>query len=158
MKKFTFYLKTAVSILLYVLFLSFSPLGEVEQEAADVQQQLTDHYNEEFISNIKKYELHITAKGFCRYKRFFNTGKVEYFSCNLQKMRTLDYLGTIKTGVLLLRTTGEDVIVQTYNDRRGGDVDSMATFIAIPVKNLQAEDLNALTEKFQQLQLKLRQP
>jgi hypothetical protein len=158
MKKFTFSLKTGVSVLLYVLCLSFSPFGEVEQEAADVQQSLTEHYNEASVGNIKKYELHITDKGFCRYKRFFNTGKVEYFSCNLQKLKTLDYLGTTKTGMLLLRTRAEDVIVQTYNDRHGGDVDSMATFIAIPLKNLEAEDLNALSVKFQQLQLKLRQP
>ena len=87
MKKFTFYLKTAFSILLYVLFLSFSPFGEVEQEAAEVQQQLTDHYNEEFISNIQKYELHITAKGFCRYKRFFN--RPANLQLNLNKMLNL---------------------------------------------------------------------
>lgn len=158
MKKFTFSLKTGISLLLYVLLLSFSPITDWEEEAAEVQQCLMEHYNENLISNIKKFELHITGKGFCRYKRFFNTGKVEYFSCNLQKVKTLDYLGNTKTGTLFLRTQGEDVIVQTYNDRRGGDVDSMATFIAIPLKNLEAEDLNVLSEKLQQLQLKLRQP
>lgn len=146
-------------MLLCLLFLAFSPSASIEQEAAYVQQKLVEHYNEDSgIKNVKRYELHITDKGFCRYKRFFNNGKVEYFSCNLQKITGFDYLGDIHAGLLLLRTKGDDVIVQTYNDSRGGDIDSMATFMAIPLKKLEAEDLNDLSEKFQQISLKLRQP
>jgi len=159
MKKFTFHLRMGAILLLCLLFLAFSPYGPIEQEAAYVQQKLTEHYNgDSGIKNVKRYELHITDKGFCRYKRFFNNGKVEYFSCNLQKITGFDYLGDVRTGTLILRTKGDDVIVQTYNDSRGGDIDSMATYMAIPLKKLEAEDLNDLSEKFQQISRKLRQP
>lgn len=156
MKKFTLSLKMSACALLCLGFLSFSAFGPTEEEAAYVQQKLTDHYNgDNSLKNLKKYELHVTDKGFCRYKIVFNTGKVEYFSCNLVKFKNVDYLGTSKSGTLLVRTKGDDVIVQTYNDSRGGDIDSMATYMAIPLKNLEAEDLIDLADKFQQMYLKL---
>jgi hypothetical protein len=158
MKKFTPSLKMSAYGLLCFIFLSFSAYGPVEEEAAYVQQKLTDHYNAvSGAKDMKKYELHITDKGFCRYKRFFNNGKIEYFSCNLLKFKDVGYLGNTQSGTLLLHTKGEDVIVQTYNDSKGGDIDSMATFMAIPLKNLEAEDLIDLSEKFQQMSVKLRQ-
>jgi hypothetical protein len=158
MKKFTFSLKICVQLLLCLIFLSFSAYGPTEEEAGYMQQKLTEHYDSESgLKNVRKYELHVTDKGFCRYKRFFNNGKVEYFSCNLIKFKELDYLGSTLSGTLFVKTKGEDVIVQTYNDTRGDDIDSMATFIAIPLKNLEAEDLIDLSEKFQEMSLKLRQ-
>lgn len=158
MKKFTFSLKICAQFVFCLILLSFSASGPTEEEAGYMQQKLTEHYNAESgPKNIKKFELHVTDKGFCRYKRFFNNGKVEYFSCNLMKFKELDYLGNTQSGTLFVRTKGDDVIVQTYNDSRGGDIDSMATFIAIPLKNLEAEDLIDLSEKFRQMSLKLRQ-
>lgn len=157
MKKFTLSLKTFGYITLWLIFLSSSAAGPVEQEAAYVQQKLSDHYNTEADSrNIRKYELQVTDRGFCRYKRVFNNGKVEYFSCNLLKFKTMDYLGSTEAGMLLVRTKGEDVIVQTYNDSKGADIDSMADAIAIPLKKLEAEDLIDLSGKFEQMSLKLR--
>lgn len=156
MKKFTFPLKTGLYALVCLILLS--SYGPTEEEAVYLQQRLTDHHDTEVPGqSIKKYELHVTNKGFCRYKRFFTSGKVEYFSFNLLKYKQLDYLGSAQKGVLYLRTRGDDVIVQTYNDSRGGDIDSMATFMAIPLKNIEAEDLNDLAEKFQQMSQKLRQ-
>lgn len=158
MKKFTLLLKIVAYVLPCLIFLSFSSFGPTEEEAGYLQQKLTEHYNEDSgLKNIKKYELHITNTGFCRYKRFFNNGKVEYFSCNLVKYKCINYLGNLQSGTLILHTIGDDVIVQTYNDSRGGDIDSMATSIAIPLKNIQAEDLNDLAEKFAQMNLKLHQ-
>ena len=95
---------------------------------------------------MKKYELNVTNSGFCRYKRFYTSGKVEYFSFNLCKFKDIDYLGTDKAGMLILKTLGDDVIVQTYNDRKG-DVDSMANYMSIPMKNVEVEDLSALSER-----------
>lgn len=158
MEKFTLSLKIGTSTLLCLCFLSFSTHSTPEEEANAVQQKLTDHYDSGAdLRNIKKYELHVTEKGFCRYKRSFNNGKVEYFSCNLMKYKGIDYLGNTHKGVLLLRTKGEDVIVQTYNETRGDDIDSMATFMAIPLKDLEAEDLIDLSGKLQLLSSKLRQ-
>jgi len=156
MKKFTLFLKTGLYALLCLVLLS--SYGPTEDEAVYLQQRLADHHGTDVLGqNIKKYELHVTSKGFCRYKRFFNNGKVEYFSFNLLKYKELDYLGTTQRGTVYLRTRGDDVIVQTYNDSRGGDIDSMATFMAIPVKNIEAEELNDLSEKFHQMSEKLRQ-
>lgn len=157
MKKFTISLKIVVCALLCAVFLSFSIDGPTEEEAVYVQQKLYDHYNIEANGGmIKKYELRVTNTGFCRYKCFFKNGKIEYFSFNFLKYRDIDYAGTSKSGNLILRTKGDDVIVQTYNDNKGGDIDSMATFMAIPLKNIEPEELNQLMEKFQQMRLKLR--
>jgi len=156
MKKFTFSLKTGVYALVCLIFLS--SYGPTEEDAVYLQQRLYDHHDTAVLGqNIKKYELQVTNKGFCRYKRFFNNGKVEYFSFNLLKYKQLDYLGSTQKGMLYLRTRGDDVIVQTYHDSRGGDIDSMATFMAIPIKSIEAEELNDLSEKFQQMSEKLRQ-
>lgn len=155
MKKFTLCLKVSAYALLCIIFLSFSA-DPYEQDMADVQQKLTDHYN--FTPELlKKYELNVTKNGFCRYKCFFNNGKVEYFSFNLMKFRALDFLGTTQKGTLLLRTRGDDVIVQTYNDSKKGDIDSMATYMSIPLKNMEAEDLNELSAKLQKMSRALHQ-
>lgn len=155
MKKFTHCLKFSAYALLSVIFLSFSP-DPFEQDLAEVQQKLTDHYNFTPVL-LKKYELTVTKTGFCRYKCFFNTGKVEYFSFNLMKFRTLDFLGNTQKGILFLRTKGDDVIVQTYNDSKRGDLDSMATYMSIPLKNMEAEDLNALSAKLQRMSQAMHQ-
>ncbi|WP_316736216.1 hypothetical protein [Pedobacter aquatilis] len=148
MKKFTFCLRLlsipALSIFLY----SFSEADGVDEYVNYLQKSFTDHYDFAQESNaIKKYELNVTNNGFCRYKRYFNNGKVEYFAFKLAKFKDLDYYGTTTSGKLFLRTKNDDVIVQTYNDR-AGDVDSMATCIVIPLKNIEAEDLNQIKENF----------
>jgi hypothetical protein len=156
MKKFTLSLKTCFYALVCLIFLA--SYGPEEVAAVYLQQHLSEHHDMESAGQgIKKFELHVTDKGFCRYKRFFNSGKIEYFSFNLLKYKQLDYLGTVQKGIIYLRTRGEDVIVQTYNDGRRGDIDSMATYMSIPVKNIEAEELNDLTVRFQQMSQKLRQ-
>lgn len=55
----------------------------------------------------------------------------------------MDYLGSTTEGKLVLRTKGDDVIVQTYNDK-AGDVDSMASELVIPLKNIEVDDLNKI--------------
>lgn len=158
MKKFTFSLEIYACVLVGLLFLSFSWYGPAEEVAGYMQQKLTTHYNaERGAKTIKRYELHITEEGFCRYRRFFTNGKIEYFSCNIRNFKELDYTGTVAAGTLYIRTKTDDVIVQTYNTKRGGDVDSMATFMAIPLKNLEAEDLVDLAAKFQEMSVKLQQ-
>jgi hypothetical protein len=114
------------------------------------------HYDDAVQSGqIKRYELNVTNTGFCRYRRYFVSGKVEYFSFNLKKFKDIDYYGTEKNGNLFLRTKGEDVIVQTYNDRKEGDVDSMATCMSIPLKNIEPEDLITLSDKLAKMNAQL---
>lgn len=144
MKKFTLYLKMLLLSAAAVFLCAFSDPESLEQYVGFLQKSFIDHYdNSQDVKQIKRYELNITNNGFCRYKRYFNNGKTEYFAFKLAKFKDLDYYGTTAAGKLYLRTKGDDVIVQTYKDR-GGDVDSMATEIVIPVKNMEAEDLNAI--------------
>lgn len=151
MKKFTFYLKMFVFVAFFLFVCAFSTTDPIEQYIGFLQKSFTDHYDSgQEISQIKRYELNITNNGFCRYKRYFNNGKTEYFAFKLAKFKDMDYFGTTTSGRLCLRTKGEDVIVQTYKDR-GGDVDSMATQVFIPVKNMEAEDLNLIRENFNKI-------
>ena len=147
MKKFTLKLKTCLFGLVCLFLMAFSNPFDLMDETVFVQKMLKDHYDEIAIKPaLKRYELNVTNSGFCRYKRYYTSGKVEYFSFNLSKFKDIDYFGTDKSGQLLLRTIGDDVIVQTYNDRKG-DVDSMANYMSIPLRNVEAEELLQLSER-----------
>jgi hypothetical protein len=147
MRKFTLHLKLFVLLCLCQFFTAFTYVVSADEQTEALQGILISHYDEAAAHMpLKRYELNVTNSGFCRYKRFYVNGKVEYFSFNLEKFGQLDYYGTDKQGELWLRTKGEDVIVQTYNDNEG-DVDSMATYMAIPFKNIEAEELTDLSNK-----------
>ena len=146
MKKFTFCLRLLSIPVLCMFLYAFSSRDSVEEYVNYLQKSLTEHYDSaQESSTVKKFELNVTNNGFCRYKRYFTNGKVEYFAFKLAKFKDLDYYGTTTSGKLFLRTKNDDVIVQTYNDR-AGDVDSMGTCIVIPLKNIEAEDLNQIRE------------
>ncbi|OWK71660.1 hypothetical protein [Pedobacter sp. AJM] len=146
MKKFTLCLIIALISAIATLLCAFSDPESMAQYVNYLQKSLVDHYDiSQEVKQIKRYELNITNNGFCRYKRYYNNGKTEYFAFKLAKFKDMEYYGTTSAGKLYLHTKGDDVIVQTYKDR-GGDVDSMATQVVIPLKNIEAEDLNAIRE------------
>ncbi|RZJ17747.1 MAG: hypothetical protein EON51_17675 [Acinetobacter sp.] len=62
----------------------------------------------------------------------------------------MDYYGTTTKGDLYLRTKKDDVIVQTRNDR-SGEIDSMGTYIVIPLKNIDVQQLNELADRFKRI-------
>jgi hypothetical protein len=147
MKKFTIKLRTCLLGISCAFLVAFSVPSDILEETLFVQKLLKDHYDDFAVKPaLKKYELNVTNSGFCRYKRYFTSGKIEYFSFNLCKFKDIDYLGTDRSGQLILKTLGDDVIVQTHNDRQG-DVDSMANYMMIPLKNIAAEELSALAER-----------
>jgi len=92
---------------------------------------------------IKKWELTLTDDSFIRLRKIYQNGKQEYFSLHLQKLEDMDYLGNVNVGTLQLRAKADDIIVQTYNDKKG-NVDSMANVLTIPVKNMKPERLDSL--------------
>jgi len=146
MKKFTFCLRLLLIPAFCLLLTAFSFGDSMEEYVSFLQKSLTEHYDSgQENAIVKKYELNVTNNGFCRYKRYFNNGKIEYFAFKLSKFKDLDYYGTTTSGQLYLRTKNDDVIVQTYNDKKG-DVDSMGTCVVIPLKNIEAEDLNHIKE------------
>ena len=92
---------------------------------------------------IKKFELLLTNDAFIRLRKTFQNNKQEYFSFHLNRLNDMSYLGDAASGTLQFKTTDDDIIVQTYNDRKG-NVDSMANVLNIPVKNMGAERLDSL--------------
>lgn len=153
-KKFTqnskkwIFLAAFLNIFMFSAFLIIDPL---EDDSTFLQNKLIALYDGERSGKIiKRYELTVTNSGFCRYKRYFRNGKIEYFSFNFLKYKDLDFLGSSTRGWLYLRTQADDVIVQTYKDR-DGDVDSMASYLIIPLRQVEPQDLNMLAQKFRSL-------
>ncbi len=88
MKKFTLLLKMLMFGLLCLLFYAFSPLDLLEEQTLYLQKKLIDHYDtDQDKTQIKQYELKVTNSGFCRYKRHYANGKIEYFSFNFSKFK-----------------------------------------------------------------------
>lgn len=153
MKKFTLKLKIAISICCVLSFCFLSSFHYQEDPTILIENMLTKYYNNEAQAKlIKKHEIKVTSTGFCRYRKVFNSGKEEYFAFNLSRFKAIDYYGTQAKGDLFLRTKNDDVIVQTRNDKRGA-IDSMGTYMVIPLKNIEAEELNALANHFLKLKL-----
>lgn len=94
---------------------------------------------------LKKWELNISNDFFLRLRKTYTNGKQEYFSCHLNNFNEIDYTGTADKGTLTISTKADDIIVQTYNDRKG-NIDSMATSFSIPVKNIEPEQLDSLRD------------
>lgn len=92
---------------------------------------------------LKKFEWLLTNDAFIRLRKTYQNNKQEYFSFHLHRLNDMSYLGDSTAGTLQFKTTDDDIIVQTYNDRKG-NVDSMASVLNIPVKNMGAERLDSL--------------
>ena len=151
MKKFTLCLKISLVSAFCMFLCAFSDPESMEQYVSYLHKTFTDHYDSNQESDqVKRYELNVTNSGFCRYKRYYSNGKTEYFAFKLSKFKDMDYYGTTTSGKLYIHTKGDDVIVQTYKDR-GGDVDSMATQLVIPLKNMEAEDLNLIRDNLNRI-------
>ncbi len=146
MKKFTLNLKKCVFFSVCLCSFLFSGFNPPEEDTVVIQNLLNKHYDHDAqAKELKRVELNVTNTGFCRYRKIYNNGKTEYFAFNLSRFKTLDYYGNEERGELYLRTKNDDVIVQTRNDRKG-EVDSTATYMVIPLKNIEVAQLNALNE------------
>jgi hypothetical protein len=98
-------------------------------------------------TKLKKWELTVNSEAFVRLRKTYAKEREEYYSFNLHQFNDLDYIGNTINGTLSLKAVADDIIVQTRNDRNG-DVDSMATVLTIPVKNMTAERLDSLQDAF----------
>ena len=151
MKKFTLNLKIVFSFAVCLAFCVFSGFDLPEENTVFIQNMLTKYYDKEGQNQeIKRYEINVTNTGFCRYRRVYTNGKEEYFAFNLSRFKAMDYYGTSTKGDLYLRTKNDDVIIQTRNDSKG-EIDSMGTYVVIPLKNIDVAELNALAENFRKL-------
>ncbi|KQC00310.1 hypothetical protein [Pedobacter sp. Hv1] len=146
MKKFTLNLKKCVFFSALLTFIVFSGFDLPEDDTVVIQNLLNKYHDSEAQGKeLKRFELNVTNTGFCRYRKVYNNGKVEYYAFNLSRFKTLDYYGNAERGELYLRTKNDDVIVQVRNDRKG-EIDSTTTYMVIPLKNIDVEQLNALAE------------
>jgi len=159
MKKFTQNMKMWYFLSLFpaIFFCSgFYVINSLEEESEIIQKKLLALYDSNSTEKfIKRYELSVTKSGFCRYKVYYQNGKIEYFSFNFLKYKDMDFLGSASRGMLYLRTMEDDVIVQTYNDRMG-DIDSMASYMVIPLRSVEPLDLNTLLERFRSMNAMLK--
>ena len=141
--------KFSLSVILIGWFLVFGSAKarseeELEKIALRTQIKLNTLHNATAYSDrIRQFELLLNDEGFLRYRRTYINGEQEYYSFNLMRLQTIDYLGNTSSGDLSIKTFEDDVIVQTFNDR-SGNVDSMATHFRLPLIGVEAEDLVAL--------------
>lgn len=144
MKKFTLTLKKSVFFSFTAAFLLFSGFAAPLNHRGFIHDFLNKYYDKDGqLFALRQYEIKVTNTGFCRYRKVYANGKEEFFAFNLSKFKSMDYYGDTNSGELWLHTKNDDVIVQTRNDRAGA-IDSMATYMVVPLKNIDAEQLNEL--------------
>lgn len=151
MQKFTLHLKKSFFFLICFVFLICTAFETTEESTEIIQNTLTKYYDSSVESGVlKRYELNVTNTGFCKYKKVYVNGKTEFFSFNLSRFKGIEYYGSTTKGELHVYTNSDDIIVQTHNDRKG-DVDSMATHLIIPLKEIDQDVLNMLAAQFKQV-------
>jgi hypothetical protein len=108
-----------------------------------LQRCLLQSFNQSADGNLKKWELSVTPEGFFRFKKYFPSGKQEYYSFNFTRLKDVGFYGTSASGDIIFKTKEDDIIVQTYNDP-AGNIDSMSTTLILPVLNMEPERLDSL--------------
>jgi len=130
--------------------IGFRPDDQKEQNLRWIQECLSSSFNSiQAGAKLKKWELKVSPDGFFRLRKYYPNGKQEYFSFNLKKFSALGYLGSDKSGDIVITTLKDDIIIQTYNDPKG-NIDSMGSIIKVPVLNIQAERLDSLNNYLNQ--------
>jgi len=122
---------------------SFRPKMDEQEWLRWSNKCLNESYDPSDEVKLKTWELTVTPEHFLRLRKTFQHGKQEYFSLQLHLFNDLDYFGDTNHGTLQLKANNDDIIVQTYDDPKG-NVDSMATVLELPVKNMQPERLDSL--------------
>lgn len=106
-------------------------------------------------TKLKKWEIEVTPQHFIHLRKTYQHGKQEYFSFYLTKLDSVNYLGDNPNGQLQFKTLSDDIIVQTYDDPKG-NIDSMATSLTIPVKDMTPEKLDSLNDALEFLKAKVQ--
>ena len=136
-----------VAIVAPTLFLcAFKALNTEQEWISWANRFLNENYDPTVEPRLKKFEINLTPDHFMRLRKTYQQGKQEYYSFNLRRFAQLDYIpGNTATDTLEIKTQTDDIIYQTYEDPQG-DIDSMATQWAIPVKKLSPQRLDSLKQ------------
>ena len=148
--------KTFLSLLIVALIAfnySFKPQADEEYWLEWGNKCLAEVYNPPVDVPLKKWELMLTPDHFIRLRKTYQHGKQEYYSFNLNRLDSVNYLANPVTGMLEFKTKRDDIIVQTYEDPKG-NIDSMTTVLDIPVKNIAPGRLDSLNEAINYLKEK----
>jgi len=116
---------------------------------------LLQTFNASNDTKLKKWEIEVTPQHFIHLKKTYQHGKQEYFSFHLTKLDSVNYLGDTPNGQLQFKTLNDDIIVQTYDDPKG-NIDSMATTLTIPVRDMTPEKLDSLNDALEFLKAKVQ--
>ena len=137
--------KYFLTVIIALSLLNFSfKMAMTEQEMLSWSNKcLTESYDPSGQAKLKKWELVLTDDAFIRLRKTYTNGKQEYFSFQLHRFTDMNYLGSTVNGTLQLKAVADDIIVQTYDDPHE-DIDTMATQLNIPVKNMEPERLDSL--------------
>ncbi len=117
------------------------------------KNEISFYYNNHHAEDVLGYKtgtLVISEQGFLRYTLKTASGKTEYYSLKLQKLKNISFLGTENANWLVLSCDDESIIYQTYKDKNG-DLDEMINTLKIPLKNIKIEGVNQLSDNFYQL-------
>ncbi len=136
---------TLIILLIFILSGSFKPNKLNTDWLSWTNNCLKKSFNPSAEPKLKKWELSVNEFGFIRLRLFFQKNKQIYYSFNLKKLKDIKYEGTNKKGILQLLAIEDDIIVQTHNSRKG-DIDEMANLLNLPLKNINAEKLDSLTQ------------
>jgi hypothetical protein len=125
------------------LYYGFKPGTDEPEWLGWSNKCLSESYDPPPDTKLKKWELTLTTDYFLRLRKTYQHGRQEYFSFNLHRLNDVEFQGDDKTGTLHLSTIADDIIVQTYEDPKG-DIDSMATTLDLPLKNMNAQRVDSL--------------
>ncbi|WP_374163169.1 hypothetical protein [Arcticibacter sp. MXS-1] len=142
-KRGTFLLIGPSLVLVFIVSLGAGRVGLDQSHASWIERCIGGRFYAEEPVKLKRWDLAVNTSGFLRLRKYYRSGKEEYFSFNLGRLRSMVYLGTVKAGYLVFKTKSDDIIVQTYHDRRG-DIDTMATSLRLPVVDMEPERLDTL--------------
>lgn len=141
--------------LMVLILSSWRFVPDLEEILSRAREKLKTVYASEMDEpQLKKADLQLTKDGFFRLRKTFMNGKQEYFAFNFSQFKELDYWGTDHEGFLILKTKPESIIVQTFRDSRG-DIDTMASELRLPVKEIAPSDLQTIQDCFAQARAKL---
>ncbi|MEE1885072.1 hypothetical protein [Pedobacter flavus] len=147
MKNKTLRLKNCAILSVFVVFMSFTYPFKVNDQMVILQSTLNKFHDAAGISGgLKRFELEVTNTGLIRYRKTYSNNKIEFMALHISKIKEVLYLGNVQSGKLLFTTINDDVIVQTFNDKKG-DIDSMANSLVIPLKSLDVDDINSICER-----------
>ncbi len=136
------YFLTAI-LALSLLHFSFKAEMTEQEMLSWGNKYLTQSYDPSGEAKLKKWDITLTDDAFVRLRKVYTNGMQTYYSFQLRRFNDMAYIGTTVSGTLQLKTIADDIIVQSYNDPKG-DIDSMATQLDLPVKNIEPDRLDSL--------------